>query len=161
MTGSASGERAAFARGFTLLDRTLGAPRPNSRLLTVVDVAYGHATDWRLRVTLEDHRETTVWFENPTVFRVLDDGELLDYWGRRSEENVAVGTLYSIRESPFLAQLGAGVTAQSLGVGESLTHYLIAGMDVCVEVISGAPPTFADESGQPAGRGGSDIRSRP
>lgn len=61
---------------------------------------------------------------------------MLHYWSARSGEGVAVGGLYSVAESAYLTELSSGVSSFE----RDLSHYLVLGDDICVEVIAYEPP---------------------
>ena len=57
---------------------------------------------------------------------------MLGYWATRSDENIPIATVYTIERSSYLDWAKrSGVTA----LRADLQHWLIAGMNQCVEVI--------------------------
>jgi hypothetical protein len=78
-------------------------------------------------------------FDDAASFRVQDEGEIVDYWGAREHEKVPVGTIYTIDESLYRSEFQNGGISGWSGI---LTHYLIAGYDACVEVLTKAEPVI-------------------
>tara|TARA_R100001132_G_C3251769_1_gene78708 strand:+ start:99 stop:503 length:405 start_codon:yes stop_codon:yes gene_type:complete len=77
-------------------------------------------------------REISICFDMPVSFRSQDEGDMLGYWSARSDEKVAVAAVYTIEKSPYLDWIKKnGVTA----LRADLRHWLIAGLNQCVEVI--------------------------
>ena len=125
--------------GFISLDAELGWPASFGEHWDIVGVRYGHRTQWQLRVDIEalNGIEKTVTFTDPVSFRVQDEGEIVDYWVDREEEGAPVANVYTIESSRYVDEIQNGVTAGAIG---PLTHYLIGGQNVCVEVIGRSPP---------------------
>jgi len=107
-------------------------------LWEIIDVSYGHSTDWTLTARLEDEANSTeIRFPHIVSFRAHDEREMLDLWATRAKEGVGVGTIYVVADSPYRTELSeAGAT----GMCEPLTHYVIAGTNLCVEVLATVPP---------------------
>ena len=85
---------------------------------------------------MQDHtRSVTIFFDLPTSFRSQDEGDMLDYWAVRKAEEIEVATLYTIEQSPYLEWLSANSVA---GLTGPQKHWLIAGLNQCVEVICDA-----------------------
>lgn len=125
-------------RGFRLLDQRLFPQSGDGAgLWSVTDIRFGHKQDWPLEVRLErGGDECLITFENVASFRAQDESEILGYWSTREAEAVPVGTIYAIVESPYRDEFRDSVASSTA----PLTHYLIAGYDLCVEVLAGQPP---------------------
>jgi hypothetical protein len=127
-----------MVRGFELLDGMLGIPVPPTPLWSIVDVRFGHLQDWPLELTLERNASRLgVVFRDVTSFRAHDESEIISHWVTRADEQVAVGSVYRLNASTYLDEF-AGSTAAL--VGQQITHYLISGLDLCVEVLATSPP---------------------
>ncbi len=138
-----------MVRGFRLLDQRLFPQSGESaRLWIVTDVRFGQRQDWPLEVRLErEGDECLITFENVVSFRAQGESEIRGYWSTRQAEAVSMGTIYAIEESAYRDEFRDSVAASSA----PLTHYLIAGYDLCVEVLAGQPPMV---STLPRGSGG-------
>lgn len=124
--------------GFRLIDAKLGWKTDTRELWDIVNIEFGHRSDWALKAELQFDRQRVADLVAHDVisFRVHDERELVDYWAQRNSEGVPVGTFYEIGESTYLAELSRGVGAL---VGP-LTHFLLCGRDTCLEVLSRALP---------------------
>ena len=131
-------EKAFVPHGFCLL---ADQPQPlgsYGHLWEIVDVRMGVSTDWDLHVALEmDGHSANVIFPNVVSYRAHDEREMLEYWGARAHEGVGVGSLYSVSESAYKSEIQAGGVT---GLSFPLTHFLLAGNNICVEVLSTNPP---------------------
>lgn len=110
-------------------------------LWSITDVRFGHRQDWPLHVRLQrGSNAMKLIFESAVSFRAHDESEILGHWQQRTHEGVPVGTVYEIAESSYLNELSAGVN----GLARAPTkHFLVAGNDLCVEVLATAPPKVA------------------
>ncbi|MDO9471839.1 MAG: hypothetical protein Q7J28_02200 [Caulobacter sp.] len=125
-------------KGFTLLDSALGVPLHSRNLFEVVGVRFGFEPYRQLQIELlASGWRGEITFDYPVSFRAHDEGEIIAYWTARAAEDVGVGTCFRIAKSDYLSELSQGVS----GLHEELTHYLVAGLDLCVEVLSTSPPT--------------------
>lgn len=106
-----------------------GAPQGSAEVISV-------SFDARvLRITVE-FRPTRDWvyvdFKFPRGFRVLDEGDLLEYWrGNRAQESF----LLEIETGGWLdleAQRSGFVSTQR----KDVTEYLVAGDEACVSVLA-------------------------
>lgn len=127
-----------MASGFRLIDTELGWKTDAHELWDIVNLEFGHRSDWALRAELQfdQQRMADLRAHEVISFRVHDEGELLDYWTQRSLEGVPVGTFYQIGKSAYLAELSLGVSA----LATPLKHFLVCGRDTCLEVLSRGPP---------------------
>jgi hypothetical protein len=127
--------------GFSLLDDELNWPRIGRTLWDIVQVDYGHRTKWELRIELEhDGRLAEAVFDHVVSYRVHDEREIFQYWAALARENAPVGTIYVIQKSDYLNEIKRGSTGL---VTKSLRHFLLAGMNICVEVIGSGNPTLS------------------
>lgn len=121
--------------GFTLLND--GGYKSNRRLGQIIGINYGYETDYLLAITMQcADEERTLTFRNPLAYRVQDEGDLLHYWSVRDKEGIAVGVLYTVNHSPYRSEFRATISAQVY----SFQHYVVAGDDICVEVLTTQPP---------------------
>ncbi len=101
----------------------------------VVEVTFGHSTGWDLRLRLEREGQIAqIVFPRPTSFRVHDERQLVSYWTTRADQGVQIGTLYLLK--------GSDVVQDFIQVEGNLPlqHFLVAGIDTCVEVIGTYSP---------------------
>jgi len=130
----------AAVSGFTLLHG--GGYHPGGWLGRVIDVRVGHVTDYALDIRLEQRSgDVILRFPSPLSFRVQEERDLMDYWCARSGEGVPVGVLYAIARSSYLDEFAGTISGQT----HVVTHYLVAGDDLCVEVLSDRSPELPDE----------------
>lgn len=98
---------------------------------------------WTLRITLlfkNQSRPTYINFHSIAGFRVLDEGNLLEFW----EKTYGDYYMYIVKEGGWLAMEASRESAPLLTVdGSNLTEYLIAGIDDCVSILSYAQPTIS------------------
>ena len=126
-----------MVRGFKLLDDKMGITLGRSAPFPISQVWFGFEPYRGLRISLDDGgMYGEIVFDDPVSHRVQDERDMLHYWSARSSEGVAVGSLYSIAESAYLSELSGGVSSFE----RDLSHYLVLGSDICVEVISYEPP---------------------
>ncbi|KQP16658.1 hypothetical protein ASF26_02170 [Methylobacterium sp. Leaf93] len=124
--------------GFKLLDDAMRMPAPATPLWSIVDIRFAHLHDWPLQVMLErEASQLLLTFHDVLSFRANDHTAIANYWIVRSEEQVAVGSIYQIGTSTYLDEFSQSTSA--LG-GLQIIHYLIAGYDLCVEVLAIRPP---------------------
>ncbi len=127
-----------MVRGFELLDSALGMPVPQTGLWSIVDVRFGHLQNWPLELTLQRQAsQLRLTFRDVVSFRGHDESEIDGHWLARAAEQVAVGSVYRINASTYLDEFAEGTAAL---MGQQLTHYLIASIDLCVEVLATSPP---------------------
>jgi hypothetical protein len=89
---------------------------------------------------LVDGAKLDVRFDSPIGFRVLDEGDLLEFWPQCSSPN---GWLYKIIDGGWLEQESKrnGFLSDELpNIGE----YFIIGTNYCVGVISVEDPTITE-----------------
>ncbi len=112
-----------------------GAEEPAGWTLT--DVSFGSATNWVLVATFERRaKRVAIRFENPASVRITDEGDLLPLWSSLWSELSTGGLAYKVRRSDFLDWFDAS----SGGLHGDVSHYLLAGADTCVEVLSNGAP---------------------
>jgi len=121
--------------GFTLLND--GGYDRDRRLGKIIAINCGYETDYSLLVTVErSGGENVIRFDVPLAYRVQEERDLLHYWSVREREAVAIGVLYTVDHSPYRSEFISTVSAQEY----SFQHYLVAGDDLCVEVLTARPP---------------------
>ncbi|MGY2992897.1 hypothetical protein [Mesorhizobium sp. URHB0026] len=130
-----------MTQGFKLLDND---DWPNDGgLWEITNIEFGHKTNWCLHIELErDGRIAKVVFSDAVSFRVQDEGEMTSYWSARSEEQIGVGTLYSIERSNYLYEFRNSAS----GSAQSIVHFLVSGLDICVEALAREPPVLTIRS---------------
>jgi hypothetical protein len=129
------GGNASMPEKIILMDEQMSWPSDRP-LWEITEVSFGYSTDWDLQLLLErNERSEQVIFANPVSFRVHDERELMSYWTARAEQGVQIGTFYCLEESGLVQQF-----AQGFHGGERLRHFLVAGVDTCVEVIGTRSP---------------------
>jgi hypothetical protein len=128
--------------GFISLDAELGWTSAPGEHWDIVGVEFGDRTGWQLRIEIEALAGTqrTLIFTDLVSFRMQDEAEIYGYWTDRNAEGGPVAAIYSIGSSAYLDEIGTGLAAQMVG---PLTHYLVGGQNMCVEVIGRSPPTLA------------------
>lgn len=105
---------------------------------TLTDVSFGSKSNWVLVATFEHGaNRVAIRFDNPASVRITDEGDLLPAWSSPWSELSTGGLAYKVRQSDFLDWFNAS----SGGLHGEVSHYLLAGSDTCVEVISNAAPT--------------------
>jgi len=123
-------------KGFKLIDSLLAQMGGGASLWAVNDIRFV-SVGWPLRMTLErTWKRVRLSFESIASFPAHDEPEILGYWRARAAESVPIGTLYEIEESTYKNEFANSTAAMDA----PLTHYLIAGHDLCVEVLSANPP---------------------
>ena len=129
-----------MVQGFKLLDSELGISQRRAAPFQISEVCFGFEPHGLLRIVLSGEKLLDhIVFDDPVSHRVQDERDMLDYWSARSREGVAIGGIYKIAESQYLSDLSKGVSSFE----RSLTHYLVLGEDICVEVIAYEPPQIA------------------
>lgn len=126
-----------MVRGFKLLDDEFGIVVGRGAPFSIGQVCFGFEPYRGLRISVDDgDMSGEIVFDDPVSHRVQDERDMLHYWSARSGEGGAVGRLYSVAESAYLAELSGGVSSFE----RDLRHYLVLGDDICVEVIAYQPP---------------------
>ncbi|MFZ6676008.1 hypothetical protein [Undibacterium sp. Xuan67W] len=102
----------------------------------ITDIEYKSG---RLEITSQFTRETRtvrVLFQYVYGFRVLDEGDLLEFWPVCSTSS---GWIFQIIEGGWFDQerLRTGFVS---GYGREFNEYLITGINECVSIFSWAPP---------------------
>ena len=104
--------------------------------LEIINLSYDL---WRLIVTLtvpEFKRMIYVTFENVLGFRMLDEGDLLEFWNMKSGPK---GFLWNVESGGWLdlEKTRSGFVSAS---NEENQEYLIIGINECVSVLSNKKP---------------------
>jgi hypothetical protein len=121
---------------FSLMDMQMSWP-PGRPLWEIAEVSFGYSTDWDLRMRLKrEEQYAQVIFANPVSFRVHDERELVSYWKARADQDVQIGTFYCLEGSGLVQQF----EHNGFHGNGRLNHFLVAGVDTCVEVIGTRPP---------------------
>lgn len=121
--------------GFSLLND--GGYKRDRCLWQIIGIHFGHETDYSLLLTLKKgDAERVIRFNAPLAYRVQEDRDLLHYWVTRDKEGVGIGVLYSVETSPYRSEFMDTVSAQE----HAFQHYLVAGRDLCVEVLTEQTP---------------------
>lgn len=95
-------------------------------------------TDHSLSVTVRAHPEKIAWcirFPGLIGYRVFDERDLLPYWPTCSRE-----MLYEILEGGWLPEVVAGSPIMAAGFYGEVFEYLVAGEDMCVNVVATDAP---------------------
>jgi hypothetical protein len=83
-----------------------------------------------------DGEKIDVYFDSPAGYRVLDEGDLLEYWPICSWKN---GWLYEILSEGWLSQESKR-EGFVLSSNEKIKEYFIIGINCCVNVLSWEAP---------------------
>lgn len=128
----------------------------------VTNVSFGYQSNVRLFIEYLSLNEQSAWaiFDEPVSFRVHDEGEIYCYWGTRSYEGVRPGFAFEIERSHYLTEMRLGATA-IMNQKRRLRHFLICGLNICVEVIAFEPPTVTFTNPSRAQVDASAIGSEP
>jgi hypothetical protein len=88
---------------------------------------------WTLRLTLSFRSNEIVYvdFEAVEGFRVLDEGQLLEFWGDDSKDH----WVFEVVGNGWLAAESARETAPFIDEGGELKEYLVAGVNDCVSIL--------------------------
>lgn len=131
-----------MVRGFNLLDDALGMPAPATHLWSIVDIRFAHLQNWPLEITLErGARRLLLTFRDVVSFRAHDHTSITNHWITRADEQVAVGSIYRIDTSTYRDEFTESTPALC---GLEMIHYLIAGYDLCVEVVAIGSPEVVE-----------------
>lgn len=121
-------------KSIVALDISEGLP---SGAVTLMDVRYGADSDWNLVAGFANGDEAiSVVVERPTAFRVTDEGNLIWYWSMLGKQGGPWGFVYELAGSAWLAEYEASAASPD----SEVKHYLVAGSDECLEVLSWAKP---------------------
>lgn len=95
---------------------------------------------WTLKITLGfDDIESPIYvvFKNVIGFRVLDEGNLLEFWDKEAR---VPGWIWTVESGGWfeLEKLRAGFLAQDHG--NSHNEYLVSGINDCVSVLAESEP---------------------
>lgn len=121
------------------LDISEGLP---SGAATLTDIRYGADSDWNLIAAFTKGDEAiSVVVERPTAFRVTDEGNLIWYWSMLAKQGGPWGFVYELDGSAWLAEYETSAASPDAEV----KHYLVAGSDECLEVLSWAKPVVRRE----------------
>ena len=124
----------ALPLGFASIDQQIdwrGGPKDQGDLF---QFAYGIKTGWKL-IAEYDGEIGSAWVivDDLISYRVHDERELLAYGTRLDEEGVPPAFSYEISRSIYLDELSRGVSGL---VTAPLRHFLLAGQNQCLEIIS-------------------------
>jgi hypothetical protein len=79
-------------------------------------------------------RRLEITIDRIISFRATDEGDLLHYWGVRTAEGIDPKTsIYKIEHSAFLDEIRG---ASPLPWSDEFIHLMVAGEDLCVEIIA-------------------------
>ncbi len=95
----------------------------------------------QLVVTVQfDGTKLDIYIDDPAGFRVLDEGDLLEFWPACSSSN---GWLYEIKTGGWLDQesMREGFL---LSNNEKIKEYFITGMNFCINVLAWEPPQIEE-----------------
>jgi hypothetical protein len=122
---------------FSLFELQPPTPDDGDKLWEIMSVGFD-IRDWLLTLTLKSRANVIqVVVENVESFRAQDEGNMLEYWSERTKENAQVASFYILGKSPYLDEMqGASVA----GLTCQLTHFLVAGNNLCVDVITRGSP---------------------
>lgn len=100
---------------------------------------------WTLRLTLAFRSNEIVYvdFEAVEGFRVLDEGQLLEFWGDDSK----VHWVFEVLDNGWLATEAARETAPFIAEDSQLKEYLVAGINDCVSILGYEYPRVTFKSG--------------
>jgi hypothetical protein len=95
---------------------------------------------WTLKLTLGfdgNSKPIYIIFKNVIGFRVLDEGNLLEFWDKEVRTS---GWLWKVESGGWfeLEKLRSGFLAQHLG--QSNKEYLVTGINDCVSVLADSEP---------------------
>ena len=118
---------------------------PNDIVGSSIDIASLSFESGTLVVTLasgSDPKAATVKFEDVLGFRMLDEGDLLEYWPACSRDN---GWLFLINGDGWfdLESTRPGFLHQR---GGRIAEYFLATQNGCVSVLAGSAPTMDSQS---------------
>ena len=119
----------------TILPKQTG--RDSEGTPEVVDIHYDL---WVLRVTVlfEGAKNPTyVSFDAVEGFRVLDEGQLLEYW----DPGQSGSWLYVVEKGGWLELEASRNGAPTLAADGKLKEYLVAGINDCISVLAYEDPT--------------------
>jgi hypothetical protein len=109
----------------------------------VPEITDVHYDLWVLRITLRfENRQGPVYvqFHNTYGFRVLDEGDLTEFW---SPDTRPPGWLWHISRGGWLDLEQSRPTFLS-GRHSGCNEYLVGGLNDCVSVLSATEPTILD-----------------
>lgn len=116
------------------LDISGGVP---SGVAALIDLRYGADSDWNLIADFKNGDEAiSVVVERPVAFRVTDEGNLIWYWTMLGKQGGPWGFVYELEGSAWLAEYESSAAVPD----PEVKHYVVAGSDECLEVLSWARP---------------------
>ena len=100
---------------------------------------------WTLRLTLAFRSNEIVYvdFEAVEGFRVLDEGQLLEFRGDDSKDH----WVFEVLDNGWLATEAARETAPFIKENGQLKEYLVAGINDCVSILDYEYPRVTFKSG--------------
>ena len=116
------------------LDISEGLPSGSA---TLMNIRYGADSDWDLIAHFRYGDEAiSVTVERPTAFRVTDEGNLMGYWSTIGDQGGPGGFVCELEGSAWLAEYETSTSVPD----REVKHYLVAGSDDCLEVLSETEP---------------------
>ncbi|MBO2591354.1 hypothetical protein [Shewanella algae] len=105
--------------------------RPQGKMPELLLVNYDL---WTLRLTFSFQPNQVVYvdFQEVEGFRVLDEGQLLEFWGKESKDH----WVFEVLANGWLAVESSRETAPAITEGGQLKEYLVAGINECVSVMA-------------------------
>jgi hypothetical protein len=76
-------------------------------------------------------------------FRVLDEGDLLEFWPHCSARN---GGLFEVEEGGWFSQESERKGFLSVARKSDLTEFFVTGPNACVNVLAFSPPKFSGDA---------------
>ena len=120
--------------------RTLEVALPENRSSEIVNLEFD--IDTLTIVVLSDGYKLDVTFDSPSGFRVLDEGDLLEFWPTCSLPN---GWLFEIKSQGWLEQeskRSGFLSAQNSEIKE----YFVVGTNYCVNILGWEDPEIAEST---------------
>jgi len=89
---------------------------------------------WTLRMSLTFQPNQIVYvdFEEVEGFRVLDEGQLLEFWDKESKDH----WVFEVLSNGWLAAESSRETAPFISEDGRLKEYLVAGCNECVSILA-------------------------
>lgn len=109
--------------------------RREGKVPELLSVAYDL---WTLRLTLSFQSNQVVYVDFGEIegFRVLDEGQLLEFWDEKSNDH----WVFEVLSNGWLAAESRRETAPAITEGGELKEYLVAGICECVSILAYDPP---------------------
>lgn len=114
--------------------RQLEQPTSETAEIEVIHIEFDIET--LIITVIIDGEKLDIYFDSPAGFRVLDEGDLLEYWPTCSWKN---GWLYEILSKGWLNQESKR-KGFLLSNNEALKEYFVIGTNYCVNVMAWEDP---------------------